>query len=160
MSINQSSEVKRQSKQLLLAIFYDIFDNTSECQDAVIMMLDLPSKEVGEHLSLVLTTVGIDGRIVEIEKTLKFQYHVKNLTHSQMKVMNYFADKVRNLKEVKYRLPGIHWKAPSSKAEVEMSPRELMFQRTYGSKISPDRIDAVIDEASNYDGDPIPLAVD
>jgi len=150
----EKKRVQELGKPIMLAIFYAVFDEPAPSDEACVLLISTPDSGVARFLCEVL-------RVVDIKATErlddggtasgKLEVHSPDLDVTRTKIMLYFAHKANQEREVKFRMPGIHWRAPRNKAESDYSVRELMFARSYGKDIAPDQLERIIDEAANYD---------
>jgi hypothetical protein len=133
------------------AIFYALFDETSELSEACLMHVCAGDVGVARFLQPVLGAVDIKSELLGTDGTLKV--HAHDLIATQTLIMKYFAKQATKVPTVAFRLPGIHWQPPPHKREADFTVRELMFARTYGRDIAAARLPRIIEEAEIYDDD-------
>lgn len=145
-----SDETKQQAKPIMFAVFYLMFDSVGSMEEAVVRLIDIPSVAVGDFLESVLAVVGIRSRVKFMDGTLKLDLHAGCIVTTQTKIMQYFAQKVVQVPEFLMRLPGSEWRPRIGKPEADMTPRELMFAKTYGTLIPANRLDKTLDDSETY----------
>jgi hypothetical protein len=155
------NETKLAAQRIMHVVFHLMFDSVSESEEAVVRMVDVPSYSVSEYVCGVLSLVGIRGRTMYINGTIKLDVHVGCIITTQTKIMQYYAHQVNKLPRkspVTFRLPGSEWRAPAGKLEADMTPRQLMFAKTYAALIPADRLERVLDEAEDFNYDKLALS--
>jgi hypothetical protein len=152
-----STEEKRRCQELgkpiMLAVFYAMFDEPAPSDEACVLLISTPDAAVARFLCEVLRVVDINAtvRADGAGAGNKLEVHAGDLDVTRTKIMLYFAHEANKVREVRFRMPGAHWRPPANKAERDYTVRELMFARSYGKDIPPDQLDRVLAEAANYD---------